>query len=406
MSEPLLWILRGVAAEPALEWVLGGAAFALLMSLGAHVALLWRRFRRSITVVLALAGVLGAGAIGAAGIFAQEARALVLDRAVRSADPGSAYLTGLGWLVVITGLALVLVPAWTGALARLARPTTRTLVTGAALLATVTTWVAAFYVLGLVDALSSTAEVAHGVRRTVIASALATLDVALAAGALILLAIGLATAVLTLRWRAEPIFSNRGRVLSVVVFLAGLAAFLATRDHAWDRRHPQPLAGVVLGFHNRTAPVPGMTFPCSQYLEVAPELAVRDGQVRLDNRVVATPEQLDDSLARMRANWSMLHPREPFSHALILRADPDTSLASLRPHLERAFAAGYHRLFVDAVAEVPISTRTLGVVHVRRRCAVQAELIEGSEPLPATVGELVLQLQRGRGSLAIGTSAE
>lgn len=400
------WLFRDhdLTGSPAGQLVLAAAAAALLACVGAHVGLSRRRGEPSrLRIALTLGPlVLVPAVLGAAGKLAwagREARlrAVIADQDLRFED----LAAELGWLLVATSLAMILVPVSGAALARATRERAlEWLAAGATLSATAASITACAYVWGFAAELAASANYGVGELREEIA----TLDDTLARGAWVTAAIGVIAAAVALYRRARDgraMFTNAGLGLALLVCVAGVAAFAATRDHAWDRQHPAQLSTPRWPGEHRLEPIGGIHLSSCTYLEIAPILRIGgEGQVTLDSRLMIEPSQLAADLATLRHNWELLHSH-PFSGSIILWVDPDTPLASVAPFLERALATGYSQLFVQAYARVPVSTRTLGVVQVRRACPVEVELTTGAEPLPETIEALVREIQGGRSTLAL-----
>jgi len=88
-------------------------------------------------------------------------------------------------------------------------------------------------------------------------------------------------------------------------------------------------------------------------LEIAPIIAIDPQVVTLDNRRMADTqtlasspnleriEQLVQDLETMRRNWSVLHPREPFSGTVILQADRAVDFRVIKKVMFSAAQAGY-----------------------------------------------------------------
>ncbi|HJL17623.1 MAG TPA: biopolymer transporter ExbD [Sandaracinaceae bacterium LLY-WYZ-13_1] len=88
-------------------------------------------------------------------------------------------------------------------------------------------------------------------------------------------------------------------------------------------------------------------------LEIAPIIAIDPSVVTLDNRRMADTqtlasspnleriEQLVQDLETMRRNWSVLHPREPFSGTVILQADQGVDFRVIKKVMFSAAQAGY-----------------------------------------------------------------
>ena len=88
-------------------------------------------------------------------------------------------------------------------------------------------------------------------------------------------------------------------------------------------------------------------------LEIAPIIAIDPDVVTLDNRRMAdtqtlasTPqleriEGLVTDLETMRRNWSVLHPREPFSGTVILQSDRNVDFRVIKKVMFSAAQAGY-----------------------------------------------------------------
>ena len=401
------WLFRDhdLTGSPAGQLVLAAAAAALLASVGAHIGLSRRRGEPSrLRIALTLGPlVLVPAVLGAAGKLAwagREARlrAVIADQDLRFED----LAAELGWLLVATSLAMILVPVSGAALARATRERAlEWLAAGATLSATAASITACAYVWGFAAELAASANYGVGELR----EAIATLDDTLARGAWVTAAIGVIAAAVALYRRARDgraMFTNAGLGLALLVCVAGVAAFAATRDHAWDRQHPAQLSTPRRPGEHRLEPLAGIRLSSCTDLQIAPVLRVDDdGRVTLDSRLMSDPDRLATDLEILRRNWAMLHPRDPFLGAIVLWAGPDTPLASVAPFLERALAAGYQELFVQAYAAVPVSTRTLGVVQVRRACPVRVDLTTGAEPPPETIEALVREIQAGRTTLAL-----
>lgn len=422
MIDDLAWLLDAPDLRtPVGHVILAAAAAALLASVGAHLALSRVSAASSARiVVLGPALVLVPAILAALAKLAWAAREAALDRAISGRlldDHGSVgrdLRAELGWLWLACILAVLLLPLLGSAMARAAtRPATRSLGAGATVLATTAALLACAYVWGFGWALASTTDTgtvprfdSRAERYAALVDRLRDLDGALATGAWTLLAVALATSLLVLIRRARDrraMFTTAGLALSALVFAAGLSAFIATRDHAWDRQHPQRLSDREHGFDSEDPlePIADLDMSCSQ-LAIGPLMhADAAGRVAIDRRATSSPERLAEELSNLRLVWIMLHPTEPFVGTTILRAQPDTPLARLAPYLRGARTAGYTSLFVDAYTTVPISTRTLGVVQVRRACPVEVELTTGSEPLPRTIEALVREIQDGRTTLAL-----
>jgi hypothetical protein len=396
----LAWLFRDhdVIGSPAGQLVLAAAAAALLAGVGAHIGLSRRRLALALWPL-----VLVPAAVGAACKLAWAGREARLHAVIADVDLRFEGLADeLGWLLVGTSLAMILVPISGWALVRAARERAlRWLATGATLSATAASVTACAYVWGFVGELEASANYGPGeLRETIL-----TLDDTLASGAWITASIGLIAAAVVVYRRAcdgKAMFTNAGLVVALLVCIAGVAAFAATRDHAWDRQHPAQLSPPRWPGEHRLEPIAGMRLSSCTDLEIGPVLRIDgEGRVTLDSRLMSEPDQLAADLATLRRNWEILHPRDPFSGSIILWADPDTPLASVAPFLERALDAGYGQLFVQAYAAVPVSTRTLGVVQVRRSCPVRVDLTLEAAPLPETVEALVREIQDGRTTLAL-----
>lgn len=88
-------------------------------------------------------------------------------------------------------------------------------------------------------------------------------------------------------------------------------------------------------------------------LEIAPIIAIDPQVVTLDNRrmadtasLAASPqleriEQLVQDLETLRRNWSVLHPRDQFTGAVILQADRGVDFRVIKKVMFSAAQAGY-----------------------------------------------------------------
>jgi len=88
-------------------------------------------------------------------------------------------------------------------------------------------------------------------------------------------------------------------------------------------------------------------------LEIAPIIAIDPQIVTLDNRRMADTqtlasnaqleriEQLVTDLETLKRNWSVLHPREPFSGTVILQADRNVDFRVVKKVMFSAAQAGY-----------------------------------------------------------------
>lgn len=88
-------------------------------------------------------------------------------------------------------------------------------------------------------------------------------------------------------------------------------------------------------------------------LEMAPIISIDPQIVMLDNRRMADTqtlaanasleriEQLVTDLETMKRNWSVLHPREPFSGAFILQVDRNIDFRVVKKVMFSAAQAGY-----------------------------------------------------------------
>lgn len=399
-----LFRYHDLTGSPAGQLVLAAAVAALLVAVGAHIGLSrWREPSR-LRVALALGPLaLVPAVLGAAGKLAWAAREARLHAVIADEELRFEGLAAeLAWLLVATSLAAVLVPVSGAALFRAARERAlRWLAAGATLSATAASLTACAYVWGFLAAVDAAANLGPGELRPLITA----LDGTLASGAWITASTGLIAAAVVVYRRVrdgKTMFTNAGLVLALLVCVAGVAAFAATRDHAWDRQHPARLSLPRWPGEHRLELIAGMRLSSCTDLELGPNLRIdRDGRVTLDSRLMSEPDRLAADLAILRRNWELLHPWNPFSGSITLWADPDTPLVSVAPFLERALDAGYGQLFVQAYAAVPVSTRTLGVVQVRRSCPVRVDLTLEAAPLPRTIEALVHEIQAGRTTLAL-----
>ncbi len=393
--------------------ILAAAAAALIACVSAHVALS-RTSSASPARIIALgpALVLIPAVLAVVAKLAWGARESALDHARTGrlaelrARVGDDLGLELGWLSVASLLALVLFPIAGSALTRAATErATRWLGAGVTVLATTAALLAWTYARTFTGTLAASYD-SPADRHAALRGQLRALDDVLATGAWALLAIAIGTCALVLHRRVRDgraMFTNAGLGLSALVFAAGLSAFAATRDHAWDRQRPQRLSDQEHGFdfEEPLEPIADLAMSCS-HLAIGPLMhADAAGRVAIDRRPTPSPDRLTAELADLRRLWIILHPTEPFIGSIILRAQPGTPLARLAPYLRGARTAGFGSLFVDAYTTVPVSTRTLGVVQVRRACPVHVELRSGSGSLPATIEALVREIQGGRTTLAL-----
>lgn len=101
---------------------------------------------------------------------------------------------------------------------------------------------------------------------------------------------------------------------------------------------------------------PNLVMPVAAHtvdLEIAPIIAIDASVVTLDGRRMADTttlgataqldriEPLIQDLDTMRRNWSVLHPREPFSGAVILQADQAVDFRVVKKVMFAAAQAGY-----------------------------------------------------------------
>lgn len=398
-----LW--RELSGTTEIDVVVIAAAAALLASIGAHVAVSWSRGSRvALAVTLGPAIVLGASAMAAAGRLAQQAREDALEHATTGIGWSWDQLTAeLGWLLLTITLALVLIPTIGAAITRAAsQPSARWLSAGATVLATTSALTASGYLFGFLGVLNQCAF-ASSAQHAALLDGLSELDRGLATGTWILIVIAVGTTVAFGYRRAReggPRFTTGAHVLCLLVFVSGVAAFVATRGHAWDRQHPQRLSDRQW-YADALDPIAGLRASCSDP-ELGPVVRVDDdGRVSIDRRRMSSPPDLAADLATLRRNWAILHPRERFSGVLLLHAPPDTRLAPIAPYLVAARDVGYVHLLVAAYRAAPVSTRSLGVVQAIRECFARVEMTSGAAPLPATVADLVHEIQAGRETLAL-----
>ena len=183
--------------------------------------------------------------------------------------------------------------------------------------------------------------------------------------------------------------SARGWIGATTLFVAGLVAFVATRDLAHDGQHPRVNNGVP-----HVPSLPTLHAPelerCTRFGMVpAAMLVLHGGTALLDGR----PAQSHEILLR----------RPERGGALYIECDAATPIAEVRPWLSTAYRGGYRRVQVIGQRVSRLETRTLGMLIDRDACDAELELDADGEPLEryATWAALARAAERASGELRV-----
>ncbi|HXU81858.1 MAG TPA: hypothetical protein VN914_10710 [Polyangia bacterium] len=208
-------------------------------------------------------------------------------------------------------------------------------------------------------------------------------------------AVVLAAVVAIAAWRrAGPVNTVPSRKVfgAGLLLLAGVAAYLMTRDHAVDRG-PLPFlaAGALSASEASTLP---RVSSCPAPAESAPLLSFEGNAVTL-NAAPVDPGQFQEQLRATRASYPLLHEGRAPSLLMIVRASPRTPITSLIPYLERAGAGEIH---VASAVLRHFQSRTLGRIERYEYCGRPLRLSDTGMPLStfATWSELSAAMERSR----------
>ncbi|MBN2495527.1 MAG: hypothetical protein JXR96_13110 [Deltaproteobacteria bacterium] len=181
-------------------------------------------------------------------------------------------------------------------------------------------------------------------------------------------------------------------IASLLVFLLGLAGFVATRDHAADAdktmsllRGP-PSAGEVI-FVESDIDLPELKH--GRDLEVSPVLIAGAGRVCLEGLWLGRMDEvaegglrplseLSKRLARQRRHFEELHPEEDFPGRVILQCDravPGAAVASL---LATCAEAGYRKIQIATGGLLRRDSAVLGAFVRYRPRGLTFDLVDAS----------------------------
>lgn len=170
--------------------------------------------------------------------------------------------------------------------------------------------------------------------------------------------------------------------VGVAILLFGASAYSSTRYFAADARHPLSAWRTSASVHEvgSVSDLPALP-RCDDEIrpESAPVVRFEGSAVGVfhlapydesTSVVVGTPRDLVLELERVKREWSILHPSEPFEARVAFEAPRDMSLAHLEPWLEAANRAGYSQLVIASRERRTVSTRTVGDIERERYCAL------------------------------------
>jgi hypothetical protein len=179
-------------------------------------------------------------------------------------------------------------------------------------------------------------------------------------GMLLLVAVGAITAVVA--WRRAPLrpVSSVRLAAAVLVFVAGLSAFIATRGHAADR-HPLPILSHAMDT-SYASKVPSIS-PCPP-AESAPALEFNNDVVRFNGRP-ADPDDFRTRFVVDRNDYALLHAGRQLLF-LVIEADRATPIDRIIPYLQKALEGT--TVLIASAASRPILSKTLGTVARYEYC--------------------------------------
>jgi hypothetical protein len=171
--------------------------------------------------------------------------------------------------------------------------------------------------------------------------------------------------------------SVRAIVVSMVLFLGGFAAFLATRDLAQDAAHPPPLhdlesrTGMSVA---RAADLP-LVKVCLPIRD-APQVIVEDRGWSVDGSAARDEGELRAQLAQKRDLWRQVVPNKPFPGVVMLMIPASASEDTVWRTLAAVLGAGYTEADVIGRREARSwPTRTLGKLwYAPRICRARLSL--------------------------------
>jgi hypothetical protein len=208
--------------------------------------------------------------------------------------------------------------------------------------------------------------------------------------ALLLSRLGIAVVAIAAGWALirRPPSPGRGTTVLTIVF-AGLAVAAVVASWPLRRENAPPWpplsaanVGLVLAVQtpNLDGPDP---------VERAPVLVTTAQQAQL-GRVPIGADALEDTLWKLRNNFSLLHRGDFFNRLLIFACSPDTPRATLQPLFSAARRAGYERLMFTFVRKETVVRPMLGTRE--RTLATAARLTLVSDPELAEEGSVTVDL--------------
>jgi hypothetical protein len=252
---------------------------------------------------------------------------------------------------------------------------------------------------------SKSAIVAEAIQEA--GASLAGWRTAIVAAAVLGAALQVVAALWTAR-RGRPV-ANSTLAGAALLFVVGLAGFVATRGHAHDAALPVIPGGDFAVPDLARAP---LIHGCARgaNLDLAPTglpvIDLHQGSLKIDWRTVE-PRELRELLAARRETTRLIHPdaKPPEALGLLLADanDPAPALAPVLRALDKVAAPGSPGLALAARDERVLDTRTLGRLHFDVACVLPLEIASSGIPLArfTTVDHLAQTLARARAPLAI-----